>query len=295
MTRHHIALALATLLVPLSTALAAEGGTPANPFYAMDTAFQRPGLTPAQQLDLVKELGYAGIAWHEQAPAQARASALEAEAHGLTMFTIYCAAQVTPEGELTHSPQLPALMEALKGRHTIIWLHLGGKGPAMAALTGEEPVIKKLRALAQTASANETRIALYPHFGEWTARFGDAVKVAKLVNHPALGVTFNLCHCLATGDEARIPELLGQAAAVLTTVTINGADSGVQSPDWKRLIQPLDRGSYDVGIVLRKLKQIGFTGPIGFQGYAINAEARAILQPTMAKWRELTSAKPPTK
>ena len=32
----------------------------------MDTAFQRPGLSPDQQLDLVRELGFAGIAWHEQ-------------------------------------------------------------------------------------------------------------------------------------------------------------------------------------------------------------------------------------
>lgn len=288
----HFALTLAVLFAPFAAAFAAENGAGAtNPFYAMDTAFQRPGLNPTQQLDLVKELGFAGIAWHEQAPAQARAAALEAEARGLTMFTIYCAAQVTPEGELTYSPELPALMESLKGRHTIIWLHLGGNGPAIAALTGEEPVVRKLRALAQTASANGLRIALYPHFGEWTARFGDAVRVARLVKHPALGVTFNLCHSLAAGEEARIPELLEQAAPVLATVTINGADSGVQNPDWKRLIQPLDRGSYDVGIVLRKLKQIGFAGPIGFQGYGINADARAILQPTMAKWRELTSAK----
>ena len=36
---------------------------PANPFYAMDTAFQRARLSTDQQFDLVKELGYAGIAW----------------------------------------------------------------------------------------------------------------------------------------------------------------------------------------------------------------------------------------
>jgi sugar phosphate isomerase/epimerase len=291
MKRRLFALACSVLVAPFVDVLAAVHGAPmTNSFYAMDTAFQRPGLNAAQQLDLVRDLGYAGIAWHEEAPAQARAAALEAEACGLAMFTIYCAAQVTPAGELTRSPELPVLMESLKGHHTIIWLHLGGEGPAIAALTGGEPVVKELRALAEMASANGLRIALYPHFGEWTARFADAVRVARLVRHPALGVTFNLCHCLAAGDEQRIPALLEEAAPVLTTVTINGADSGVQGPNWNRLIQPLNQGSFDVGLVLRQLSKIGFTGPIGFQGYGISGDARSILQPTMARWRELTSA-----
>lgn len=43
-----------------------------NPFYAMDTAFQRPGLSEDQQLDLVRELGFAGIAWHETLPDECR-------------------------------------------------------------------------------------------------------------------------------------------------------------------------------------------------------------------------------
>ena len=41
------------------------------------------------------------------------------------MLAIYCAAQVTAAGEITWSPTLPKLMEALKGHETIIWLHIG--------------------------------------------------------------------------------------------------------------------------------------------------------------------------
>jgi len=51
----------------LLSTVAATAAVP-NAFYAMDTSFVRPGLTLDQQLDLVKQLGYAGIAWHEQAP-----------------------------------------------------------------------------------------------------------------------------------------------------------------------------------------------------------------------------------
>ena len=109
----------------------------ANPFYAMDTAFQRPGLSAEGQLDLVKDLGFAGIAWTETSPEQATMTAERAEKRGLKMFAIYCQAKVTPEGQLTHSPQLPKLMEALKGRGTIIWLHIGGLGPQRAKLNDD--------------------------------------------------------------------------------------------------------------------------------------------------------------
>lgn len=261
-----------------------------NAFYAMDTAFQRGGLNPAQQFALVKELGYDGVAWHEQAPRQAKATAEALEKVGLKMHAIYCAAKVTPKGELAHSPKLTELMAALKGHGTIIWLHVGGKGPAFDKLTGEEPLVATLCSLSDAAKANGLKIAIYPHVGEWTAKFANAIKLAKVVDRPQFGVTLNLCHALAMGEEKAIPSLLEQAKDVLVTVTICGADSGVTGGKWNRLIQTLDKGTYDVGIVLRKLKAIGFSGPVGFQGYGIKADARSILEPTMQAWRKLSAA-----
>jgi len=38
------------------------------------------------------------------------------------------------------------------------------------------------------------------------------------------------------------------------------------------LIQPLDRGEYDVGELHKKLSAIGYTGPIGFQGFGIGGD-----------------------
>src|SRR6516165_1905224 len=79
-----------------------------NTFYAMDTCTKRPypknDITPAQQFDLLKELGYDGIAWTEESADQAKITVGEAEARGIKMFTIYCGATVTPEGLHTPSP-----------------------------------------------------------------------------------------------------------------------------------------------------------------------------------------------
>jgi sugar phosphate isomerase/epimerase len=259
-----------------------------NPFYAMDTAFQRPGLSHDQQLDLVRELGFAGIAWQEHAPEEARSVAQQCEKRGLKMLAIYCPAQVTAAGEITWSPTLPKLIEALKGHDTILWLHIGGPGPAFDEQLSANPVVPKLRGLAEEAAAAGLKIAIYPHLGEWTARFGNATKLAEVVDRPNFGVSFNLCHCLATGDEKNIPQLLAAAKKRLFIVQINGADSGVSGGQWKQLIRTLDKGTFDVGSVLRKLKELGFDGPIGFQGYAITGDARSILAPTMTAWRKLS-------
>jgi sugar phosphate isomerase/epimerase len=257
-----------------------------GPFYAMDTAFQRPGLAHAQQLELVRELGYAGIAWHEQPVDDLKPVLNDCDRLGLKMFAIYCPAQVTPGGEISWSPRMPELLKFLKGRETIIWLHIGGKGPAFDAELAQRPVVKRLRGLAKDATAQGLKVAIYPHLGEWTARFGDATALADAVDEPGLGVSFNLCHCLAMGDEQKIPQLLTAARKRLLIVQINGADSGVSGGQWKRLIQTLDKGTYDWGIVMKTLREIGFAGPVGFQGYGISADARSILVPTMAAWKK---------
>ncbi|MFP4056787.1 MAG: sugar phosphate isomerase/epimerase family protein [Candidatus Brocadiia bacterium] len=277
------------LLAALAAARTGHAAALPNPFYAMDTAFRRPGLSQAQQFQLVKELGYDGIGWHQEPPERARANAEAMARLGLKMFAIYCPAKVTPAGELTHSPQLEALMAALEGHGTIIWLHIGGKGPDFESLTGREPLVSTLRKLSETAAAKGLSIAIYPHVGEWTARFADAITLAQTVDHPQFGVCFNLCHALAMGEEKAIPDLLERAKPVLLTATICGVDAGVSGPKWGRLIQTLDKGTYDVGIVLGKLRAIGFTGPIGFQGYGIKGDARSILEPTVEAWRRLSA------
>jgi hypothetical protein len=86
------------------------------------------------------------------------------------------------------------------------------------------------------------------------------------------------------------PKLLEEAKQVLFAVTINGADADVGRPDWRRLIQTLDRGTFDVAGLLRQLRRLGYTGPIGLQGYGIGGDRRANLAASMAAWRKLSRA-----
>jgi sugar phosphate isomerase/epimerase len=288
-------ISLCAIVAAICWAQAPQPAGPSNPFYAMDTCTKRPypqnDITPAQQFDMLKELGYAGIAWTEEPAEQVKSAVLEAEARGLKMFAIYCGASVTPAGELKPSPLIEPIMEALEGRDTLIWLHIGGDGPKIDSLTGREPVIGQLSSLARAAEQHGLKIALYPHVSDWTEHFHDALRVARLVGRRNLGVTFNLCHSLAVGDEGRIPALLEEAGPLLFTATLNGADTGVKGPRWDRLIQAIDRGTYDLAVVLRTLRRLGFQGPIGLQGYGLGGDRRENLARSIEAWRKLLADK----
>jgi sugar phosphate isomerase/epimerase len=86
-------------------------------------------------------------------------------------------------------------------------------------------------------------------------------------------------------DEKNMESLIRQAMPYLFVVTINGADSG--GKDWKQLIQTLDRGSFDVSKFLKALKDSGYTGPIGLQGYGIGGDVYDNLKRSMNAWRQL--------
>jgi sugar phosphate isomerase/epimerase len=279
-----LSLALATL--------AADPGLP-NAFYAMDTYTRRPyptdDIPPAAQMEMLRELGYAGISWTEGEPERIAAVRGEAEKRGLKIFAVYCSGTVQPDGTLALSPRVGPIIEAMRGSGAIVWLHLGGKGPDPKGLNADASAVQTLREVAAKAQSAGLSVALYPHVNEWTEHLADAVTLAKLVDRPNFGVTFNLCHSLALGDGEKLPELLREASPYLKTVTINGADAGVSGAKWDRLIQTLDRGSFDVAGVLRLLKSVGFTGPIGVQGYGLGGDRRENLSRSIAAWRRLSA------
>jgi sugar phosphate isomerase/epimerase len=81
---------------------------------------------------------------------------------------------------------------------------------------------------------------------------------------------------------------LRDAFPQVALVSINGADDGeTKSMGWDRLIQPLDRGSFDLNRVLRVLKQNEYQGPIGLQGYAIRERPEDFFPRSVAAYRQM--------
>ena len=268
---------------PLAAGAPAAGLGLTNEFFAMDTGVHGDALkTPEARAKLVKELGYAGLGWTPPGIPEMLA-ALDRE--GLKMPTLYLGVRIG-QGEQQYDPQLPKYIALLKGRPTILWLTITSKSDKPSATEGDARAVGVIREIADLAQGSGLRVALYPHYGAWLERIQDAVRVVKQVDRANVGVTFNLCHCLRVGDESQIPGLLQAARPYLFVVTVNGAE---HEGDWNRLIQPLDRGAFELSPFLGQLQAIQFPGPIGLQHYGLKGEASENLRRSMAAWRKLTA------
>ncbi len=255
-----------------------------NPFFAMDTATKDDKhKTAKQQVEMVKELGYAGIGC--TAGEGVGEMLEELDKNGLRLFAVYLGANIDTDQQ-KYGPELKEAIEVMKGRNSILWLFVQSKKLKPSSLEGDASAVQVIREIADMAAESGVRVALYPHTGFWVERVEDAIRVAKKVDRKNVGITFNLCHWLRTDDEKNMKSLIKSAMPHLFVVSINGADSG--GKDWKQLIQTLDRGSFNILRFLKVLKKSGYTGPIGLQGYGIGGDAYENLERSMSAWRKLS-------
>ena len=268
---------LASLIIFLA------GVAHANPFFAMDTGTKDATHQTAEaQVALVKEIGFAGLGADYRTPAALREMLAAVDRQQLKMFAVYFGLDLDAANPV--SPQIRDAISQLKGRDAVLWLFVTSKKLKPSDAAGDKVAVPVLREIAELAEPAGVRVALYPHAGMWVERVDDGVRLARQVERKNVGVTFNLCHWLKA-DGKELEARLEEAKPYLFVVTINGADEN--GMDWKRLIQPLDAGSFDVCRVLTKLKQMGYTGPIGLQHYGIHGDAHNNLQRSMNGWRRL--------
>jgi sugar phosphate isomerase/epimerase len=255
-------------------------------FFAMDTAAR---LEPAEGAQVLADLGYAGLGGR---PSTASAHAKALQAKGLVFFNGYHVTNFA-YGQTDLPPDLLKAVDDLAGTGGALWLAIN-KVQFPAGLLprpeyGDTIVVPQLKRLVAYAGPKGVKVSLYPHTGFWAARFETCVRVAAKVESPSLGVTFNLCHRLKVEGSERDPlPLIKDALPRLNFVTVNGADTGdTQKLGWDKLIQPLGRGTYDVGTFVAKVRGVGYRGPFGFQGYGIKMDPEELLKETMEGWKKV--------
>lgn len=258
-----------------------------NPFFAMCTGTRDENHQSfAAQAEMLKELGYAGT---DQLGVEGLPEYLgELDKRGLRFFAVYTTVNIDPS-DAQWEPGLEKAIQELKGRDAFLWLSLISKKHKVSSSDGDREAAEVIHRIADLAKPSGLRIALYPHTACWLERVEDAVRVAKLVNRPEVGVTFNLCHWLKV-DGQDLRKRLELASPYLSMVTMSGADTG--GTDWTALIQTLDRGSFDQSEFLAILRDLRYTGPIGLQGYGIGGDVRENLRRSMDAWRALNAGKP---
>ena len=245
-----------------------------SPFFAFDNGVGRGQWSIIQQADVLKELGYAGIGYTGTTDLPERLRVFKSR--GLKVFSLYVPCY--PGREEAYAPELVEAMKHLKVTDTMLWLTVQGK-------TTDEQAVRVLRELSDAARPHGVKIALYPHFGFYVATTDDALRLAKQAQRKNLGVSINLCHELRSGNGARLSEIVKAAAPHLFLVSINGAD---HEGGWDKLIQTLDRGAFDMRPLLKQLKTVGYTGPVGLQCYNVKGDIRENLQRSLKAWNELS-------
>lgn len=270
------------VMAVLTMVAAASAAGAAPKLVAMDTGFGIPGMVTTQRLDVVRELDYSGITWTLGDPVHTKDVAIDCEIRGMRMAAVYCGAVLSKDG-LATDPRFDATLASLKGHDTIVWLHITSKDYPKSSAEGDEIAVPGLRAIAERAKASGLSVSIYPHFGDWTERFEDALRLAGKVAKPNVGATFNLCHWLRVGG-TNLDARLDESMALVNCVTVNGATvDGDMS--WAKLIQPLDTGAYDWAALVRNFRRRGFSGPFCLQLYGVGGDKHSNLKRSIEAWR----------
>ncbi len=253
-----------------------------NDFFAMDTGTRdERHRSIAEQVAMVKSVGFDGI---DHTGCDKLAEKLyHVTRNGLTLYAIYLDGRIDGD-KPAFNPGLQQACAMLRGRETKLWLPLQSIQHAPSSAAGDEAALKVIRQVADMAASAGLEVVLYPHYGFWMERVEDALRLAKKAERANVGVTFNLCHWLRVGGGENYAGLWQEIKPYLKLVTLNGADS---HGDWKQLIQPLDSGSFDVKKMLKTLREAGYQGPIGLQGYGIGGDVQQNLSRSITAWRRM--------
>ncbi len=268
--------------------VSARQGAPANPFYAMDTnIWSWKDRTPEQVAKLLKDLGYDGYGHGGTKNIDEYLTALDAQ--GLGLFSTYVGMDL--DAEVKVDAAVADVFGKFKGRNAMLWLIVRSRKYARDSAAGDAIAVEAIGELADLAHESGVKIALYPHTGDYAESLDDTLRIAEKVNRRNVGVTFNLCHWLKVEGDKDPSKTLQRAMPYLFQVSINGADSGdTKTMNWSRLIRPLGSGTYDVGGVLKTLKELGYAGPIALQGYGIKGDSKENLKRSIQAWRKLSES-----
>ena len=265
-----------------------EGAEKWHPtFYAFNNSMRGKGMSMQEQVELLVDLGFDGYEGHSMDELPQMIKLLDAAK--LKMPTLYFKVDID-NVEQPYDPRIEEYLKThLKDRGTILTVHLHSKKFGKSDPKGDVAAVPILRKLADLAFDYGAQVAVYPHARFWAESHDDAIRLSKKVNRRNFGACFNLCHWLYLEGETDLVKQLNALAPYLMSVSICGSQGGpkMEKPNWKKLIQPLDKGTFDNQNLIRQLRKRGYRGPFGLQTYGIAEDPRDHLKRSIARWLEL--------
>jgi sugar phosphate isomerase/epimerase len=251
----------------------AQTGSKRFPFYAMDTGLVGPDVpTLKDKVRLLKKLGFWGIDYtfnHEKLP-----ELLELlDEEGLHLSCVY----LSPALEDKPDERLAESIKRMKGRPTRVELAIRSSTFRPSDPAGDQKGLGLIKRVSDLCADTGPVVSIYPHRGIWTERTEDGVRLAKLSGRKTVGTNFNLVHWKWLEPNEPPAKVLKDALPHLFSVSINGLAGDK--------IVPLDEGDFDLLGFMQTVKQVGYRGQVGLQGYGVPGRSADHLKHSMDKWR----------
>lgn len=245
-----------------------------------------------KQVKLIKEAGYDGLEINQVDSFNGMKEALDQYKLEGSYFYV----RLNPDTSYI-DVRLKDCIRKLKGSRTIIapFFISDSKRNKPSTHGADQTVVEQVRQLADWAGESGLQVAIYPHIGFYVERTDHALSLAKQVNRKNAGLTFNLCHWLATTtseERSGLKTHLAMLKPYLKMITISGANEVMsqQKNVWNDYILPLGTGSYDTyGLLKYMIRDLKFQGPIGAQCYGITGDKPALIKNTITVWKEYKS------
>ncbi len=247
------------------------------PFFVFENGVRQPQLEA--QVKMLKEGGFGRIG--SARPTNVGKQLTVYDEAGIQLASLYVGSSISPERTI-YPDDLRQAIKDLKGRDTLIELNIQGR---MKEEEGDQVAVPMVQEIADLARASGLKVALYPHAGFYVDTLSDGLRIATKSGRDNVGVMFNLCHFLKVEPNSDLEETIRTAGDRLFQVSISGANEGGRS--WNALIQPLDEGTFNQAKLLKILKGIGYTGPVGLQCYGIPGNKAENMKKSMAAWNDL--------
>jgi len=269
-----------------STAMAQK-----NHFFALHNIIRGDSVydTFDKQVAFVKSAGFDGIEINQLSSFPGMKAALDKHRFPGAFF------YVKVKLEEPHlDPELRDYIRQLRGSRTIIspYIVSESKKYKPSSREADDLAVRLLRQLGDWAGESGLQVAIYPHVNFYVERTDHALTLAKAAGLKNVGMSFNLCHWLATSAPSERQQLKAHLSEIrphLKMVTICGANDTVsqQKNIWEDYILPLGSGSFDTyGLVKYLVRDLGYKDPIGVQCYNIRGDKPALVHRTISVWKD---------
>jgi sugar phosphate isomerase/epimerase len=264
-----------------------------NEFFALHNIIRGDSTyhTFDKQVELVKSAGFDGIEINQLESFDGMKMALDK--HKFKGSYFYVKVKLGEPIDV----QLENAIKSLQGTNTIISPYiLADKSSFLPnSSEGNSEAVRLLQLISRWSKKAGLQVAIYPHLGFYVERTDHALELARKVNRKNVGLSFNLCHWLATTnstERANLKDHLKELKPYIKMVTISGANDVISQKKsvFDDYILPLGTGSFDTyGLVEFMVKEIKYKNPIGVQCYNIKGNKPELIQHTKAVWKEYTT------